>query len=101
MQLRLTSGPLDTPFKRYGQKLFYQEKCLVFYLIAPKKISNTISRQVRDLTQEAKVPKIPNPTGTSHGEQLQPKCDTLLANVHVENISSVLTSLQEASVLRK
>ena len=34
----LTSGPQDPPFKSYGQQLFSQGKCLVFYIVTKKKL---------------------------------------------------------------
>ena len=52
------SGPQDPPFKSYGQQLFSQGKCLVFYIVTLKKIRNTFSRPDRDLAQKAKCSEI-------------------------------------------
>ena len=54
----LKSGRQDPPFKSYGQQLFSQGKCLVFYIETLKKIRNTFSRPDRDLAQKAKCSEI-------------------------------------------
>ncbi len=69
----LTSGPQDPPFKSYGQQLFSQGKCLVFYIVTKKNLDIVFQTRQRPSSKGKMVrniQEIKNPGGSNHFEQL-------------------------------
>ena len=65
----LTSGPQDPPFKSYGQQLFLQGKCLVFYIVTKKKFGHRFLDQIEAQFKRQNGPKY---SGDQESRRFQP-----------------------------